>query len=225
MRRPDVEGVFMRRLNRFVGVGIIGGREELVHIHDPGRLTELLKPGVRFYAYSKATGKTKFYLTAVELGGELILVNSAIHNKVASWLIERGHVLGGYRVIGREPRFGSGRFDLLLKTPKGGYALVEVKGVTLEEGGVAKFPDAPTSRGARHMVELAKAVGEGYEAYVLFLVFRPSAQVLAPNASLDPKFSGALRYAVSRGVGVLAYKLALTRDWVIVPMGPLKVAL
>lgn len=107
IRRPDVEGVFVRRLNRFVGVGVINGKEEFVHIHDPGRLTELLKPGVRFFAYSKSTGKTRFYLTAVDLGNELVLVNSAIHNAIASWLIKNGYVLSGYEVVRKEPVFGS----------------------------------------------------------------------------------------------------------------------
>ncbi len=146
IRRPDVEGgVFVRRLNRFVGVGVIGGgREELIHIHDPGRLTELLRPGTRFFAYSKSTGKTRFYLVAVDLGDELVLVNSAMHNDIAAWLISSGYVLNGYEVVRKEPGFGNGRFDLLLKSPSGDYAFVEVKGVTLEEGGIAKFPDAPT---------------------------------------------------------------------------------
>ncbi|GAB6945289.1 DNA/RNA nuclease SfsA [Vulcanisaeta sp. JCM 14467] len=223
IRRPDVEGVFVRRLNRFVGVGVINGKEEFVHIHDPGRLTELLKPGVRFFAYSKSTGKTRFYLTAVDLGNELVLVNSAIHNAIASWLIKNGYVLSGYEVVRKEPVFGSGRFDLLLKSPSNDYALVEVKGVTLEEGGVAKFPDAPTVRGARHMRELARAVELGYEAYVLFLVLRSGASIFMPNTALDPKFSESLRYAIEHGVRAIAYKLILTRDWALMPVGQLEV--
>ncbi|WP_414633194.1 DNA/RNA nuclease SfsA, partial [Caldivirga sp. UBA161] len=156
--KPDVEGTLVKRINRFLGIGVINGVEALVHIHDPGRLTEILKPGVKFYAYSKSSGKAKFHLIAVDLGDELVLVNSAIHNNVAAWLIGNGLILRDYRILRREPRFGKGRFDLMLKSPNGGYAMVEVKGVTLEEGGVAKFPDAPTLRGARHMIELAKAV-------------------------------------------------------------------
>jgi sugar fermentation stimulation protein A len=223
IKKPNVEGIFTRRLNRFVGVGIINGEEELIHIHDPGRLTELLRPGVRFFAYSKFTGKTRFYLTAVDLGDELVLVNSAIHNEIAAWLISNGYVLNGYEVVRREPHFGSGRFDLLLKSPSSDYALVEVKGVTLEENGIAKFPDAPTMRGARHMLELAKAVELGYEAHVLFLIFRSRAKLFMPNIALDPRFTEALKYAINHGVKVLAYKLVLTRDWVIIPIGQLDI--
>ena len=223
--RPDVEGIFIKRINRFLGVGVINGAEALIHIHDPGRLTELLKPGVKFYAYSKNTGKTKFYLTAVDLGNELVLVNSAIHNKVAAWLIDNGLILRGYRVLRREPRFNVSRLDLMLESPNGGYAMVEVKGVTLEENGVAKFPDAPTLRGTRHMIELAKAVKEGYEAYVIFLVLRANELLFTPNKSLDSKFSNALKYAIEHGVKVLAYKLTLARDWTLIPMGQIKVIL
>ncbi len=224
IKKPDAEGFFIKRLNRFVGVGVINGREELIHIHDPGRLTELLKPGVRFFAYSKPMGKTRFYLTAVDLGNELVLVNSAIHNDIAVWLIKNGYVLSGYDVVRKEPSFGNGRFDLLLKSPSGGYALVEVKGVTLEEGGIAKFPDAPTARGARHMHELVRALELGYEAYVLFLVLRSGgAVVFMPNTALDPKFSESLRYAIEHGVKALAYKLVLMRDWTLTPVGLLEV--
>lgn len=159
------------------------------------------------------------------MGNELVLINSAIHNNVAAWLIENGLILKGYEVLRREPRFSGGRFDLMLKSPKGGYTMVEVKGVTLEEDGVAKFPDAPTLRGARHMIKLAKAIEEGYEAYVIFLVLRSNALLFTPNVSLDPRFSNALKYAIEHGVKVLAYKLALTRDWVLLPMGRVNVIL
>ena len=209
IKKPDVEGIFVRRLNRFVGIGIVNGKEEFIHIHDPGRLMELLRPG------------TRFYLVAVDLGDELVLVNSAMHNGIAAWLINNGYVLNGYEVIRKEPSFGNGRFDLFLKSPSGGYAFVEVKGVTLEENEIAKFPDAPTSRGARHMLELARAVELGYEAYVLFLVFRSRARLFMPNASLDPKFAESLKYALNHGVKALAYKLMLTRDWAIIPVGQL----
>jgi sugar fermentation stimulation protein len=219
LRKPDVSGTFLERLNRFVGIAEINGERVRVHIHDPGRLRELLRPGVRIYAYNKVGGKTRYYLVAVDLGDELVLVNSAIHNDIVAWLVSNGIVLRGYQVVRREPVFGSGRFDLLLRSPNGKEAFMEVKGVTLVDNGVAKFPDAPTTRGARHMLELARAVELGYEAYVLFLVLRSGAIVLRPNSELDPKFAEAFRFAVNHGVRAMAYKLVLTRDWVLVPSG------
>ncbi|PVU71301.1 hypothetical protein DDW08_04435 [Vulcanisaeta sp. SCGC AB-777_J10] len=141
LRRPDVSGTFLERLNRFVGIAEINGERVRVHIHDPGRLRELLRPGVRIHAYNKVGGKTRYYLVAVDLGDELVLVNSAIHNDIVAWLVSNGIVLRRYQVVRREPVFGSGRFDLLLRSPSGKEAFMEVKGVTLVDNGVAKFPD------------------------------------------------------------------------------------
>ncbi|ACB40168.1 DNA/RNA nuclease SfsA [Pyrobaculum neutrophilum] len=208
---PDARGVFKRRLNRFVGVAEIGGADELVHIHDPGRLAELLYPGSVIWARRKKTGKTRYYLTAVELADELVFVDSAKHNKIASWLIESGVLLPGYRVERHEPAYGKGRFDLLLRGPKGEKALVEVKGVTLEVGGRALFPDAPTTRGARHMEELARAAADGFEAHVVFLVLRKKAAVFSPNWEMDRRFAEALARAYKSGVYVHAVKLETSR--------------
>lgn len=209
IEKPDVWGIFKKRLNRFVGLAEIDGVETLVHIHDPGRLQELLFPGAMIWARRKQRGKTQYYLTAVELDDELVFIDSATHNKITSWLIEAGFLLRGYAIERYEPAFGKGRFDLLLRGPNGQRALVEVKGVTLEAGGKALFPDAPTSRGARHMEELAKAVTEGFEAHVIFLVFRKRAKVFSPNWEMDRKFAEALVRAYRSGVYIHAVKLEM----------------
>ncbi|MFN3803540.1 MAG: DNA/RNA nuclease SfsA [Pyrobaculum sp.] len=204
---PDVAGRFVRRVNRFLGLAEISGGVVEIHIHDPGRLAEVLTPGVMIWARERGKGRARYYLLAAEVGGELVLVDSALHTKIARWLIESGHVFHGYRVEKTEPAFGGGRFDLLLRTPTGGLAYVEVKGVTLESGGRALFPDAPTSRGARHMLKLVEAARLGHEAWVLFLVFRKRAEVFSPNWGTDRRFSQALTYAYRSGVGVVAAKL------------------
>lgn len=205
---PDVEALFVKRINRFLGVALVKGREEFIHIHDPGRLQELLVPGAHIWARRKSGGKTNLYLTAVELPDELVLVDSSLHNKIAKWLVESKHFLD-YAVEKTEPIYEDSRFDLLLKSPEGRYALVEVKGVTLEIDGVAYFPDAPTARGARHMEKLKKAVQNGYEAYVLFLVFRKRARALSPNWKTDQKFAQSFQDAVKHGVVPLAVKFEM----------------
>ena len=221
---PDSWGIFVKRLNRFAGVALIEGREASVHIHDPGRLRELLFPGAKIWARRKSGGKTDYYLTAVELDDELVLVDSSIHNKVAAWLVESGLLFRGYVVEKREPVFGSGRFDLLLRSPGGRPALVEVKGVTLEESGRALFPDAPTARGARHMEELARAAAEGYEAHVVFLVFRKRAGVMSPNWRMDRRFAESLVRARGAGVEIHAVKLEMYK-WGLRYVGELPVVL
>ncbi|MEM4604478.1 MAG: DNA/RNA nuclease SfsA [Pyrobaculum sp.] len=205
---PEVDAIFVKRINRFLGVALVNGREEFVHIHDPGRLQELLVPGARIWARRKSGGKTNLYLTAVELPDEIVLVDSSLHNKIAKWLVESGHFLN-YTVEKTEPVYEDSRLDLLLKSPEGKYALVEVKGVTLEIDGVAYFPDAPTARGARHMDKLKRAVQNGYEAYVLFLVFRKKARVLSPNWKTDEKFARSFQEAVEHGVVPCAAKFEM----------------
>jgi len=220
--QPDVSAAFKRRLNRFLGVAEVEGEEVLVHIHDPGRLAELLFPGSTVWLRRKAGGKAPYYLLAVELPEELVLVDSAMHNKIAVWLVEEGHVFKGYSVAKTEPSYGRGRFDLLLRRPDGGLALVEVKGVTLEVDGVALFPDAPTARGARHMEELARAAAEGYEAHVLFLVLRRRARLFSPNWALDAKFAEALAKAADAGVKIAAVKLEMFK-WGLLYRGTIEV--
>lgn len=224
LQEPSAHGLFVKRLNRFLGIIEVGDALEYVHIHDPGRLGELLVPGAKVWVREKGSGKARYYLVGVELGEELVLVDSSIHNKVAAWLIENDHVLSGYVVRAMEPRFGGGRFDLLLTTPNGNKAFVEVKGVTLAMGKQALFPDAPTARGTRHMEELVRAVEEGYEAWVLFLVFRKGAEFLVPNWSVDRRFAHALVKAHERGVGVVAAKLEMLK-WCLRFLGTIPVIL
>lgn len=223
--KPDVEGIFLRRINRFLGIGLINGEKVEVHIHDPGRLGELLRSGIRFFARRKERGRARYSLVAVDLGDELVLLDSSIHNRIAAWLVNNGYMLKDYELVRMEPRFGEVRFDLLLRNPHGGLALVEVKGVTMRVGDTAMFPDAPTKRGTRHMLMLVKAVESGYEAHVLFLVLRRGSRVMRPNEDTDPLFSQSLRYAVKHGVKVWAYGLILGRDWTLRPVGQIEVLL
>ncbi len=209
IREPDVSGRFVRRINRFLGVVEIEGKTEYLHIHDPGRLPELLTPGVVVWARHKTGGRASYYLTAVELEGELVLVDSALHNKIAKWLVESGHVLRSYTIVKSEPTFGGGRFDLLVKNPAGKLAFVEVKGVTLQRGLYALFPDAPTARGRRHVEKLVELAKSGSEAWIIFLVFRKHAEVFSPNWETDWEFSRALVDAYNNGVGIAVVKLEM----------------
>lgn len=204
---------------------MVDGRLELVHIHDPGRLAELLRPGAKVCLRAKRHGKTRFYVVCTEAWDGPVLIDSAVHNRIARWLVEEGLVFPGHVVESVEPRYGRGRLDLLLRSPNGGRVLVEVKGVTLCRGGLALFPDAPTQRGARHMEELIRAVSEGFGAAVLFLVLRRCAERFSPNWELDRRFSEALTRAARSGVTIVAYKVVLDWDWCLRPVGEVPIEL
>ncbi|WP_304327324.1 DNA/RNA nuclease SfsA [Candidatus Culexarchaeum yellowstonense] len=209
-------GLFLKRLNRFRCMVEVDGRVYSAHIHDPGRLNELLKFGSEVLVrphYSSAR-KTELYLFAVNSGGSWVLVDSALHNKIFQWLLNSELIpnLHGYSISRAEYEYSGSRFDFLLESRFGGKAILEVKGCTLVLNGFALFPDAPTVRGRRHVKCLIKALNDGYESIIFFLVTHPEAEIFKPNWDVDEEFSKALLEAYGLGVKVYACKVVLNVD-------------
>ena len=225
---------------------------EKAHLRDPGRLKELLIPEARLLirpAQNPANRKTKYDVIAVRSEGIWVLINSGFHSDLAAELIESGSVpeLSDYTVEKREYTFGKSRIDFLLtkrdkilnkldkkgkkwpeKEIKGNSLeksykmLVEVKGCTLVERGHARFPDAPTIRGKRHLEELIKAKNEGMNSAVLFLIPREDANVFSPNWEMDSDFSETLQQAEHENVRIIAYSFTLNYDKKELELKPLK---
>ena len=198
------EGRFLDRPNRFIARVEIGGRTETVHVKNTGRCRELLRPGARVWcaASDNPARKTKYDLITVEKGDYLINMDSQAPNAAAKEWLERGGFGRAEQVIS-ERKFGNSRFDFYLERSGQGMYL-EVKGVTLEEDGVCRFPDAPTERGVKHLRELIAAKEAGYDAGVLFVIQMKPVKWLEPNDRTDPDFGRALREAAAAGVQVLA---------------------
>ncbi len=183
------------------------GVEIPVHVNDPGRLKELLFPGAEVYLrYSAAPGrKTDHTLVAVRDEGMLVSVDSLLPNTFIGGLLGTERWLP-YRAadgIRREVPVGRSRLDFSFHMG-GREWYAEVKGCTLVREGRALFPDAPTSRGERHVLELARLAEEGFRTAVFVVIQRPDARVFSPNRETDPDFARALEEAVSRGVVVHA---------------------
>jgi len=207
-----VTGHFLSRPNRFIARVLIDGKEEICHVKNTGRCRELLTPGVRVWCQvcDNPARKTKYDLICVEKGERIINMDSQAPNTaVKEWLSGGG--LGEISQLRSEVVFGNSRFDFSF-TKDGRQCFMEVKGVTLEHDGVCAFPDAPTQRGARHLQELAQAVREGYDAYVLFVIQMADVKYMKPNDGTDPAFGSALRQAANAGVTVLAMDCAVTPD-------------
>ena len=234
-----MEGIFRDRPNRFIVEFETSSGIEKAHLRDPGRLKELLIPGVELLlrqALNPESRKTKYDVIAVWSEGIWVLINSGFHSDLAAELVESGIVpeLSDYAVKKREYTFGKSRIDFLLtkmdkltmdkltKMDKKGKEesqkvnkknslevdrdlLMEVKGCTLVEEGKARFPDAPTIRGKRHLEELIKAKKEGMKSAVLFLIPREDAEVFSPNWEMDPDFSNTLAQAQQAKVEIIAY--------------------
>lgn len=215
MRGPLLEGEFIERPNRFLTRVKLGRKTVEAHLHDPGRLKELLVRGRTVYLSAAAGGsrKTRYDLVMVDYGGVLVSVDSTLPNRLVHAELLNGRIapLSRYKEVRSEVRYGRSRFDFLLSSPRK-LCYVEVKSVTLVVEGVALFPDAVTTRGARHVRELLDARRSGHEAFVLFVVQRGDAHNMAPHDEVDPAFGRALREAVQGGVRVLAYRCSVSRD-------------
>ena len=198
-------GVFVDRPNRFIANIELDGRLVACHVKNTGRCKELLIPGARVIVQrSDAPGrKTPCDLTAVWKGERLINMDAQAPNRVfGEWLVSGGL---GFVPAPIRPEYThvDSRFDFYFEAgPR--KALVEVKGVTLEQEGVARFPDAPTERGVKHMRGLARAVAEGYDAYAVFIIQMRGVTRFEPNIATHPAFAEALRQARDAGVNILA---------------------
>ncbi len=207
-----ISGNFVERPNRFTIIFETEGNEEgkLAHLRDPGRLKELLLPGVTLLlrkAPENPTRKTKYDVIAVLNNDHWILINSGFHSDIAAELIDSELIdtISDYKIVRREFTYGNSRIDFLLTNDKKDKMLLEVKGCTLVVERLAKFPDAPTSRGKKHIEELISALNDNYNSSILFLILNEDAVEFTPNIKMDPDFSSALNQANKQGVHILTY--------------------
>lgn len=218
MRYTNISaGRFLARPNRFIAHVEVAGQTEVCHVKNTGRCRELLVPGARVYLEESANParKTRFDLVVVEKETErgplLINMDSQAPNKVFGEWASAGGFRPTLTKLRPEIAYGSSRFDFYWESQTA-RGFVEVKGVTLEEDGVVRFPDAPTQRGVKHLEELAAAREAGYEAAVCFIVQMEGMKYLEPNDATHPQFGAALRRAAEAGVGVLAMECAVTPE-------------
>jgi len=194
-------GSFLARPNRFVARVLLDGAPETVHVKNTGRCRELLLPGAEVWLArsDNPRRKTGYDLIAVrKAGGVLFNIDSQAPNAAArEWLETRG-----FDRIVPEYGYGGSRIDFYMERGGERY-LLEVKGCTLERGGVGYFPDAPTQRGVKHLRELARAAGEGFHAAVAFVIQMDGVAEVRPNTETHPAFADALQEARRAGVRVL----------------------
>lgn len=202
---------FLSRPNRFVARVEAEGEELVCHVKNTGRCRELLVPGATVWLEESPnpSRKTKFDLIAVEKGDRLINMDAQAPNKVFGEWAAAGGFREGLTLLRPETTYGSSRFDFYWESSKS-RGFVEVKGVTLEEDGIVRFPDAPTLRGVKHLDELVKAREAGYEAAVCFVIQMENVRWFAPNDVTHPEFGQALRKAAAAGVEILAMDCAVT---------------
>ncbi|MXY98267.1 MAG: DNA/RNA nuclease SfsA [Gemmatimonadetes bacterium] len=210
-----VEGTYLHRPSRFGVSCLIDGMEEYVFMPNPGRMRELLLPGVQLILADhgrRADRKTQYTVMAVRYRERIVFLHTHLNNLVARNLVEAGAIPGlkNFAVVGTEVAFGAHRFDFLLRDNAADLYL-EVKSCTLSANGIAMFPDAVTERGRRHLLALAEMHAEGKRGALLFLVHHGNTRAFLPDYHTDFAFARAFCEVEDR-LPVLAVALEWTPD-------------
>ncbi len=198
-------GIFKSRPNRYIAQVMIDGHLETVHVHDPGRLKELLWEDneviVRYAAHPKR--KTDWDMIAAKKEDEFVLIHSGIHRYLAENLLRDDTIepFGHLNQLKAEVKAKHSRFDFYAIDDQETPIWIEVKGCSLSVNGLALFPDAPTVRGTRHIEELISLKREGARAGLIILVLSQS-QLFAPKKDTDPKFHETFYRALEEGVEI-----------------------
>lgn len=222
-----VKGKFIGRPNRFIAVVEVDGQEVKAHVKNTGRLRELLLPGAEVYLEDHVgrmgSRKLRYSLISVikedEQGKRILNIDSQAPNKIVKEAMQSGSLLpDGLKDISlfkAEYSFGSSRLDFYAEDSCGSKLLGEVKGVTLEVDGNARFPDAPTERGVKHIEELISAVEQGYRACIVFVIKMKGVSSFSPNNDTHPEFGEALKKARDAGVEIIARDCIVSKDSII----------
>ncbi len=213
---PLLEARFLQRPNRFLAQVQLGSKTVWAHVPDPGRLHELLLPQAQVLLRENHSRqrKTRYSMVMVRQGETLISIDSQLPNRFLRHCFDQQLIPDwlGWEVLRQEVTQGRSRFDFLLGRGRS-EMLVEVKSATLVEEGIARFPDAVTARGARHVRHLAELKREGKNTAVFFLIQREDARAFEPHWERDPVFAEELQKAVAAGVELKVYTSRLSPGW------------
>jgi len=207
------EGIFIERPNRFIAKVLINGEPVVCHVKNTGRCRELLVPGAKVLLEKSANPqrKTAFDLVKVYKGERLVNMDSNAPNTVFGEFLRAAGLGFMPELIKPEYKHGDSRFDFYFEH-NGIKAFAEVKGVTLEANNIARFPDAPTERGIKHLRGLIECVKQGFDAYAVFVIQMRHITGFEPAWDKHREFGLALCEAAEAGVKVLAFDCDVTRD-------------
>ncbi|MCG6882050.1 MAG: DNA/RNA nuclease SfsA [Deltaproteobacteria bacterium] len=209
-----IEGTLIKRYKRFMAdVKLRNHHVVTAHCPNSGSMKTCCETGRKIYLsrHNKPSRRLKYTWEMIQMEDSLVGVNTMVPNRLTEAAVSAGDIpeLAGYETIRREVKYGeNSRIDLLLE--KGGNrCFVEVKNCTLVEGGLACFPDAVTSRGLKHLIELQKEVEKGHRSVMFYLIQRMDADRFEPADHIDQAYGKELRKAVLNGVEVLVYDVAM----------------
>ena len=216
-----IPAILIRRYQRFLtDVRLKDGSEITAHCPNSGRMLACCEPGRPVYlsCHDNPKRKLKYTWELIEMPASLVGVNTLVPNRLVFQSILAGKIdaLSGYPEVSREVKIGSdSRLDLLLKRGNREACYVEVKNCTLVEGGIARFPDAITSRGRKHLRELQKLKAAGARCVMFFLIQRMDATLFKPADRIDPDYGRELRQAIDKGVEILVYDVKIDLERIV----------
>ena len=221
MKFPDplIKGRLIKRYKRFLtDVELEDGTVVVAHCANSGSMESVKEPGAEVWISPARNPDRKLRYTweMIRIGDTLVGINTSLPNMIVSEAIETGRVpeLAGYASLRREVKYGkNSRIDILLEDDDKPMCYVEIKNTTMRrdlDGGPVEFPDAVTSRGAKHLVELADMVKDGHRAVMFYLVQREDADAFTVARDIDPTYAEGLEIAMKAGVEVVCYACALS---------------
>jgi len=208
---PLVKGTLLRRYQRFLAdVKLENGDTVTAHCPNTGSMQDCCAPGRPVYlsVHDNPKRKLKYTWELIQMPDSLVGVNTLMPNRLVKHAIQTGQVaeLNGYAAVRSEVKISDHtRVDLMLEDERQGTCHVEIKNCTMVRDGVARFPDAVTARGLKHLRELGAQVAAGHRSVMFYFIQRMDAEIFAPADDIDPAYGKALRRALDNGVEILAY--------------------
>jgi sugar fermentation stimulation protein A len=205
-----ISGVFIKRYKRFFVDIKVNRKTVIAHCPNTGSMLGLLKPGSKVWLTksNNPNRKLKYTLQIIEDGAHKVGVNTHLTNKIVLEALEENFIkeLSNNIKIKSEVKFGENtRFDFLI-TKENYKAFIEVKNVTLSRtSGIAEFPDAVTTRGAKHINELIEASKQGYKIYIAYIIQREDCKKFTIAADIDPEYYRLLSKAIKKKLNILCY--------------------
>ncbi|MCP4578710.1 MAG: DNA/RNA nuclease SfsA [Deltaproteobacteria bacterium] len=208
------QGILIKRYKRFMAdVKLRNNHVVTAHCPNSGSMKACCEPGRTVYLtrHNKPSRRLKYTWEMIHMGTSLVGVNTIVPNRLTKAAVLAGDVpeLAGYETIRSEVKYGNNsRIDLLLEKDEN-RCFVEIKNCTLVTEGLARFPDAVTSRGLKHLIELQEQVKQGDRSVMFYLIQRMDADRFEPADHIDPAYGQELRKAVQNGVEVFVYDVAM----------------
>lgn len=212
-----IHGKLIKRYKRFLADIILDDGEEITaHVPNSGAMTSTIEEGCDVWVsfHDNPKRKLKYTLELTKIEDNMICTNTGVANKIAIEAIQKGTIkeLQGYDSIKPEQKYGqNSRIDILLEK-EDQKCYVEIKSVTLKIDDTLAFPDAVTTRGAKHLKELSDMVKQGHRALMLYIIQRTDNAPFRLADEIDSKYAQAFKQAVEEGVEVLVYQSAITLE-------------